>query len=83
MRTVKAKISHSPRKCAYVKLSIGRLLLGLSGNEPGTPVSHSSALPIDVTQKVVAFYNEEDVSRMSPGQRDFVKKGDLQLQKVR
>jgi hypothetical protein len=83
MKNVKAKMPHSPRKCAFVKLSVGRLLLGLSRNLPGTPVSRATALPIDVTQKVVAFYNEDDVSRMSPGQRDFVKEGDLQLQKVR
>ncbi|XP_065677448.1 uncharacterized protein LOC101237623 isoform X1 [Hydra vulgaris] len=77
---VNSTMPHSPRKCAFVKHNVSQHLLGKSPSN--LIVSHrSTALSPEVVELVINFFQENDISRMAPGQRDFLKDGDKLIQK--
>jgi uncharacterized cysteine cluster protein YcgN (CxxCxxCC family) len=81
MEKINATLPTSPSKCAFVKSTVGKHLLGISSSSKQI-VHRKTSLPSEVKKHIIQFYELDDISRMSPGKRDFVKVDHLYIQKV-
>jgi hypothetical protein len=85
MNSLKSSLPHSPRKRACILSAVVDAIYNKPNVEsPGRP---SRQLSETVKQNVIDFFQHDDVSRMSPGMRDFMRahsgKERVFLQKVR
>jgi hypothetical protein len=78
---VKSRMPHSPRKRTFLKATVAHQLLGTLPSKIST--KRSTLLSADIVDIIVKFYQEDDVSQMSPGKRDCVRDGKVFIQKVR
>ncbi len=84
LRQALRALPHSPRKRARFSVVVGEALPGcLFTPKLATRNRGTSALSEATRQQVLSFYEEDEISMMSPGQRDFYDDGETRMHMVR
>ncbi len=82
LQAVNENLPHSPLKRAFVKSSVGSRLLDVPLISSQPRDNKTKSIPPEVRTLVTKFYENDDMSTDTPGQKQFVRVGDKQIQKV-
>jgi hypothetical protein len=82
LKAVNKFLPHSPKKRAFVKSIVGNRLLDSPLLCSQARDNKAKSIPTEVIALVRKFYENDEISTQTPGQKEFVQIGDTQIQKV-